>query len=365
MFPDRPERWVVSGPHFNVATPFYKTPRRECTQNSHYDILDLECLTDDYLPRTNYIPACTPEEYRDRTPKVSWGDAGSQRRTTDYFRIAIVNMIGPSSERTFQAAIVPPGVAHINTVNSYTFAEERDLLRVSAAWISLPIDFFVKTTGSNHLQPSLARRLPMANRFEDQLFVRTLALNCLTTHYADLWARRFAPAFKQDAWAKDDPRLSPKFFYSLAPSWSRDTALRNAFARRQGLVEIDVLVAMALGLSLDDLLEIYRIQFPVLRYYERNTFYDQNGRIVFTVNRGLPGVGLEARPRKKGEEGLFWEDVQNETRGRFEQTVEDDTLPGGPHRRTIVYEAPFSTCNREDDYRQAWAVFESRFGKRQ
>ena len=50
---------VLSGPHFFVGNAFNKTPRREqCTLNSHYDVLDLtELAGDDYLPRTNYVPA--------------------------------------------------------------------------------------------------------------------------------------------------------------------------------------------------------------------------------------------------------------------------------------------------------------------
>jgi len=42
----------------------------------------------------------------------------------------------------------------------------------------------------------------------------------------------------------------------------------------------------------------------------------------------------------------------------------DDTLPGGPRERTIIYEAPFDLCNREQDYETAWAEFERRFGRR-
>ena len=29
--------WVLSGPHFFLANPFNKTPRRVCTANGHYD----------------------------------------------------------------------------------------------------------------------------------------------------------------------------------------------------------------------------------------------------------------------------------------------------------------------------------------
>jgi hypothetical protein len=47
--------------------------------------------------------------------------------------------------------------------------------------------------------------------------------------------------------------------------------------------------------------------------------------------------------------------------GMVEQTVMDDTLPGGPYEKTIVYEAPFDRCNREEEYEVVWAEFERRF----
>ncbi|MCV5410245.1 hypothetical protein OFN21_30710, partial [Escherichia coli] len=82
--------------------PFYKTPRQNCTLNSDYDCLDLLTLPDDYLPRTNYIPACDAQEYAKRTPRVSWKeqDEDEPRKVTDYYRFVNREMIGPSSERT-------------------------------------------------------------------------------------------------------------------------------------------------------------------------------------------------------------------------------------------------------------------------
>jgi len=46
--------------------------------------------------------------------------------------------------------------------------------------------------------------------------------------------------------------------------------------------------------------------------------------------------------------------------GTVERTITDDTLPGGPRERTIIYEAPFDKCDREEDCKIAWAEFERR-----
>jgi len=49
--------------------------------------------------------------------------------------------------------------------------------------------------------------------------------------------------------------------------------------------------------------------------------------------------------------------------GTVERCVLDDTLPGGPCERTIVYHAPFDRCDRERDYETAWRAFEERVGR--
>ena len=113
---------------------------------------------------------------------------------------------------------------------------------------------------------------------------------------------------------------------------------------------------MILGLKLEQLKTIFRIQFPVLQKIEEDTWYDANGRIVFTVSTNLPGVGYDR---------ITWErDLKGAENGqRFIRIINDDTLPDGPAERTIEYVAPFERCDREKDYEIAWKFFEEEYGK--
>jgi hypothetical protein len=89
-------------------------------------------------------------------------------------------------------------------------------------------------------------------------------------------------------------------------------------------VEIDVLAALALGLTLDELLTIYRVQFPVLQKSERRLLFDQRGM-------GVPVKTLG------GELGV------DEGHAKFAEMV-----------------PPFTPVDREEDYRVAWKWFEEK-----
>lgn len=352
QFPKSPEELILSGPHFFVGTPFNKTPRAICTEKGHYDVIDLTQIPDNYFPRTNYIPDCSPTEYRRRTPCVPWGD---KKPVTEFYRLAARNMLNIVQERTYTPTIIPPGVAHINGVQSVAFQEINVLLDAASFGISIIADFYIKTTGRSNLH-STWENFPLIDA-SPALKIRILALNCLTIYYKELWEDCWQETYTQDTWTKpEDPRLNANFFAQLTPHWQRNNALRTDYERRQALVEIDVLAAKALGLTLDELITIYRVQFPVMQQYERETYFDMNGRIIFTTSKGLTGVGL---PRKgnKAKNIIGWEDVQGMETGTLEVTVEDDTLPDGPIQRTIIYQAPFVKCDRVEDYRTAWNQF--------
>ena len=197
-----------------------------------------------------------------------------------------------------------------------------------------------------------------------------MLLNCLTVDYKTLWAKEWRDNYTKYSWAKSDSRLDNSRFSSLTSEWTWDTPLRTDYERRQALVEIDVLTAMALGMTLQQLKTIYRIQFPVLQSYEADTWYDANGRIVFTNNRSLTGVGFSrpefenpgaVQPATRGT-GNWDGTVKNAPAGYvFARTITDDTQPGGPVQRTIEYVAPFDRCDREQDYETAWKFFEEKY----
>lgn len=375
-FPQNPEQWILSGPHFFVGNPFYKTPRQECNTPRAYDPLDLQTLPDDYLPRTNYIPACDPATYRDRTPRVPWVEEGEQqgRLVTEYYRLFCRRQLSQSGERTLLGMVAPKGAAHIHPVISTTFKDQSAMLDFGAACASLVFDFWLKTTGKGDLYESVLRLMPLVS--DERIRFRGLLLYSLTNHYADLWQSNWQDNFRQQHWATREPiaALPQDFFANLTPEWQRHNALRSDYARRQALVEIDVLVAQALGLTLEELLTIYRVQFPVLQQNEAETFYDQTGRIVFSVNIGIAGVGLPRKARNSDladgthyaidtpnhtTQGiaLGWEDIQHLQQGTVRKTHQDDTLPNGPWETTTEYHAPFFKPNREEDYRVAWDIF--------
>ncbi len=292
----------------------------------------------------------SPSEYRRRTSCVPWDD---KKTVTEFYRLVCRRQLSQSGERTLIPAIAPTYSAHINTTISYSFKENGRLLDVASFCFSIVFDFFIKTTGKGDFYESTAQVLPLL-KASPIMKIRTLALNCLTTYYKELWEDCWQETYTQDTWTKpEDPRLNPNFFAQLTPHWQRNNALRTDYERRQALVEIDVLAAKALGLTLDELITIYRVQFPVMQQYERETYFDMNGRIIFTTSKGLTGVGL---PRKgnKAKGIIGWEDVQGMETGTVEVTVEDDTLPDGPTQRTIIYQAPFVKCDRVQDYRTAW-----------
>ena len=363
---------IYSGPHIGICNPLYKSPKQLCILNSDYDNIILSSIDDSYIQSTNYIPNIPKKDWIVRTKGFSFVENGVQKFNNwiDLYKLGFKEYVGATSERTIIPAIILPKVAHINTIQSISFKDVFLLVEETGLAASLVVDFYFKTIGSSHVTPGRIASFPLgvSMRFKSHPYSRTLLLNCLTVHYSDLWQEMWDEAYKQETWSIDDPRLKP--FDQLHEDWAWDIPLRNYFERRQALVEIDVIVAMALGLTLEDLEMIYTIQFPVLQQNEADTWYDQKGNIVFTCSKGLTGVGLD-RKRNAKTGMLGWDDIRGE---KIDENTYAGTSPTHTHTidpkkselyggQQVTYYAPYTKCNRIEDYRRAWAHFEKIFNK--
>ncbi len=349
-FPESTLDLIYSGPHIGVANPLFKSSRRICRINSDYDNIELLSIYEDYLQRCNYSPNCEYNDYIRRIPITGWGV-----KANNSYRVIARKMLNLSGERTLIACMPVASATHIHGIIGLSVKNLNDAILCNALWASIPYDFFIKIMGKANLQWDLIRVFPLIRDVVTikELLARSMLLNFLIVQYKDMWEKGYDDSFNILSWSKSDPRLRPEKFSNLTSQWTWDTPLRTDYERRQALVEIDVLTAMALGMTLEQLKTIYRIQFPVLQQYEADTWYDQKGRIVFTNNRSLTEVGYKRPEFERIKEALPGE--------RFYRTITDDTMPGGPIERTIEYLAPFDKCDREEDYETAWAFFEEKY----
>ena len=84
-------------------------------------------------------------------------------------------------------------------------------------------------------------------------------------------------------------------------------------------------------------------------YVRDITYYDQNGRRVFSAKSGESYLSRQE-----------WESIRGMTEGEFTKTITETVFSDTPTERTITYKAPFFRKDREADYREAWEMLERR-----
>ena len=123
------------------------------------------------------------------------------------------------------------------------------------------------------------------------------------------------------------------------------------------MCEIDAIVAILLGLSEEQILQMYRSQFAVLRKYENVMVFDGNGRQISADYhaRGFIQAQWEAALKtsraKRGEKPLgMWDRVEAH-------------LAGEPRRDLGPFVPPFRSADRETAMSQAYRAFIARMEK--
>jgi hypothetical protein len=342
---------ILQGPHILNANPFAQQPRPNCKSNKDWDALDLENLPPDFIPRTNYQRLVSDTEFERRQTK--WGTETYSTR----YREAHREFVNAGHERTVKACILPSGPPHLYTLNTIAREDNRSTALWAGFLCSLPYDYLVKSSGAAHLVKSFTDQLPVPAPnpvLETALLLRTLRLNCVTTHYAPLWSELFEPAFRTDRFEGAETASDLRV---LSDDWSPDVPLRSGLERWLALCEIDAIVALLLGTSEDQLAQMFKSQFGVLSVYEHSTVFDCRGRQVsrehhaWTARQQAFEDELKAQPKKRGDLSLkLWDRVCAVRDG--DSDVDLGYLVG-----------PFRRADRELAMRTAYRAFADRSGK--
>nr|WP_211339825.1 class I SAM-dependent DNA methyltransferase [Solirubrobacter pauli] len=342
----RPESWrqvILQGSHLGPARPFYKFPNQTMLHNTDWTETDVEALTPDAVPTTSYKPRGDQASYDASYTHWSSAEHGDPViAARNHYRLAWRNMAANTGERTLIAALIPPGTAHIHGISSVALpGGGTTLVVVSGFATSLIHDFAVRVAPKSTISATTLDRLPFPepSALWPWVTLRALRLNCITDAYAPLWSAIFQEEFADDRWTAADGDTSLRPLGDIDASWSRHTPLRRAIERRQAAVELDALVALALGITADELCALYRTQFPVLYGYDHGAYvYDANGRLLPT--------SVVSAWRRAGDA----------------VAVEERTVAHPGSGVEYVYEPPFRTLDREADLRAAYVEFEQRLG---
>lgn len=322
------DRWL-QGSHQYINDPLFKEPNPSFRSSTDWRIFDKRALSTGLVPATKFKIL---DENRERLEShYRWPDG---TRSLGDYRLSWRKMIDNSGKRTLLSSILPPGVVPGGSLSSAR-AVDTDLIVAAGSLGTIISDFAVRIMNKNNLGSNQVSLLPRFSRAEllPEFKLRVLRLICIAPDYAELWSLHWEKEFVNCTWSR---QLSGAESMLGAPTanWSPGVGLLSDASRYLAQVELDVLMALSLGLSEDDLWALVVSQFPVVLARDTENLLDANGyvvpmSVVQSWKKTGAGMTREERTAVHPGSGIVYE-----------------------------YELPFVTVDREADMRRAFAHFE-------
>jgi hypothetical protein len=342
---------IFCGPHFYVATPFSKTVRSFPTSSQSYDTIMLDSMPIDFLPRSVYRPGSVENSQHDLvgySDFVNHNQSGSESVSC---RLIFRKMFHPANERTLIGSVVPIKAAHMNGCFSYSGLDDFDTVTIGGVASSILADFIMKLSGRVNASAEMIYGLPVLEGvFANLVAFRSARLNFLTEHYAKTW-NNLLSSEKMARGADSSIAIDGagmESWFEIGRKWTRDTSERNDYNRRKLLLEIDVILSLAMGLSVEDLCQIYNIQFPLTVLYDSTDLYDSLGTKLPNKTRKESGAS-EVQELLLGHDGIS-------------PLIVNWEIDNGYQTITKAFHPPFTNVDRIEDYMTAYRVFSERLG---
>lgn len=325
---EKPEYCVLSGPNIGEANMYSKQPRINCSSKGDYDNISLDEVVSGQcvVPRVKYIPADS-ELYSKNLPVVDGV------KFDEKYRIVFRKMLSKSSELNLKCTLIPPKVSYVNSIVGYSFRDEGKMVYLSGLLNSLVYIYLINSTGKMNFTSNTISIVPVPdNQYKNAIMLRGLRLNAISPLYANLLKHVYTDEFQMDKTLIS----SIKTFLdcNITNEWNELFAIWRDLDRYITMVELDVLAAKGIGMTLKQLIDLYSINYPNMDDNEKNTWYDQEGKIVFTTNKSFVKYGVSKEIWEKNKDKSF-----------------SDTDLLGINRN---YVAPYFRTDRVSLYKEAW-----------
>ena len=154
-----PVRLSSKGHILAVQNPYYKDPNQSLRNKDDWHVRDIEDVDSAELPVTVFKPVGNTPEYG--AGYTHWELDGARTPARSQFRVAWRRRAANEGERTLFSAIIPPGFAHVEQVNSIATREGLSETVLVAAFLgSLVADFLIRIAPKDDLRLSAIERLP-------------------------------------------------------------------------------------------------------------------------------------------------------------------------------------------------------------